>query len=54
MQTSQMHLSQKQVIFSQFFSTFFESAIHFQLFQKKMSLIPYGFLKLPTRKNVLR
>ena len=50
----QMHLSQKQKIFSQFFSAFFESALNFEHFQKKMTLIAYAFLKLPTRKHVLR
>ena len=35
-QTSQMHLSQKQNIFSEFFCAFFESALNFQHFQKKM------------------
>ena len=50
----QMHLSQKQKIFSEFFSEFFESALNFEHFQKKMTVIAYAFLKLPTRKNVLR
>ena len=35
MKTIQMHLSQKQHIFSQFFSAFFESALDFEHFQKK-------------------
>ena len=50
----QMHLSQKQKIFSEFFSEFFESALNFEHFLKKMTLIAYVFLKLPTTKNVLR
>ena len=54
MHTIQMHLSQKQKIFSQFFSAFFESALNFEHFQKKMTLIAYVFAKLPTTKNVLR
>ena len=54
MQTIQMHLSQKQKIFSDFFPAFFESAINFEHFQKKMSLIAYVFPKLPTTKDVLR
>ena len=54
MQTIQIHLSQKQKIFSQFFSPFFESALNFEHFQKKMRLIAYVFPKLPTTKNVLR
>ena len=35
MQKFQMHLSQKQNNFSQFFSAFFESALNFEHFQKK-------------------
>ena len=54
MQTIQMHLSQKQNIFSEFFSAFFESALNFEHFQKKMTLIAYVFPKLPTTKDVLR
>ena len=49
-----MHLSQKQKIFSQFVSAFFESALNFEHFQKKKMFIAYVFLKLPTAKNVLR
>ena len=54
MQTSQMHLSQKQNVFSQFFDAFFEFALSFKDLQKKMPLIPYVFPKLPTTKDVLR
>ena len=54
MQTIQMHLSQKQKIFSDFFSASFESAINFEQFQKNMPLIAYVFPKLPTTKDVLR
>ena len=54
MHTIQMHLSQKQKIFSQFFSVFLESALNFQHFQKKIWIIAYVFPKLPTTKNVLR
>ena len=54
MDTIQMHLSQKQKIFSQFFAAFFDSALNFEHFQKKMTLIAYVFPKLPTTKNVLR
>ena len=54
METIQIHLSQKQKIFSRSFSTFFESALNFEHFQKKMTLIAYVFPKLPTTKNVLR
>ena len=35
MQTIQMHLSQKQKVFSEFFLEFFEPALNFQNFQKK-------------------
>ena len=49
-----MHLSQKEKIFSQFFSAFSESTLNFEHFQKKMTLIVYVFPKLPTTKNVLR
>ena len=54
MHTIQMHLSHKEKIFSQFFAAFFESALNFEHFQKKMTLIAYVFPKLPTTKNVLR
>ena len=54
MQTIQMHLSQKQKILSEFFSAFFESALNFEHFQKKMTLMAYVFPKLPTTKNVHR
>ena len=54
MQTIQMHLSQKQKIFSEFFSAFFESALNFEHFQKEMPLIAYVFPKLSTTKDVLR
>ena len=54
MHTIQIHLSQKEKIFSQFFSAFFESALYFEHFQKKMMLIAYVFPKLTTTKNVLR
>ena len=54
MQTIQSHLSQKQKIFSQLFSTFFESALNLESFQKKVTLIAYVFPKLPTTKDVLR
>ena len=54
MHTIQMHLSQKQKIVAQFFAAFFESALNFEHFQKKMTLIAYVFPKLLTTKNVLR
>ena len=54
MEAIQMLLSQKQNIFSQFVSAFFESALNFEHFQIKMTLIPYVFSKLPTTEDVLR
>ena len=54
MQTIQKHLSQKQNISSQFFSAFFESALNFEHFQKKMTPMTYVFPKLPTTKKVHR
>ena len=46
MHTIQMHLSRKQKIFAEFFSSFPESALNFEHFQKKMTLIAYVFRKL--------
>ena len=54
MQTIQMSLSQKEKIFSEFFSSVLESALNFEHFQKTTSLIAYVFPKLPTTKDVLR
>ena len=54
MQTIQVHLSEKVKIFSEFFAAFFKSALNFEHFQKKMTLIAYVFPKLPTTKDVLR
>ena len=54
MQKIQMHLSQKQNVFSQFFAAFFEYALNFKHFEKKITLIAYVFPKLPTTKDVLR
>ena len=54
MHTIQMHLSQKQKIFSEFFSAFLKSTLNSEHFQKKMTLIAYVFPKLTTTKNVLR
>ena len=54
MHTIQIHLSQKQKIFSEFFSEFFESALNFEPFQTKRTFIAYVFPKLPTTKNLLR
>ena len=46
MHAIEMHLSEKQKIFSEFFSAFSESALNFEHFQKKMTLIAYVFPKL--------
>ena len=54
METIQMHLSQEQKFFSEFFSAFFEFALNFEHFQRKMTLIADVFPKLPTTKDVLR
>ena len=54
MQRIQMPLSQKRNIFPQFFSSFFESTLYFEHFQKKMTLTAYVFPKLPTTIDVLR
>ena len=53
MHTIQIHLPQKQKIFSQFFPAFFKSALNLEHFKKKMRLIAYVFPKLTTTKNVL-
>ena len=53
METIQTHLYQKQKIFSDFFSPFFESALNFEYFQKSMTLIAYVFPKLATTEDVL-
>ena len=54
MHTIQMHFTQKEKIFFEFFCAFFESALNFEHFQQKMTVIAYVFPKLPTTKNVLR
>ena len=51
MHTIQMHLSQKQKIFSEFFSAFSESALNFEHFQKKMTLIAYVFPKFKNHEK---
>ena len=53
MQKMQVNLSQKQNIFSQLFSAFFKSALNFDHFQKKMSLIASVLPKLPTSRDVV-
>ena len=54
MHTIQIHLSQKEKIFSEFFSAFFESSLNSEHFQKKRTFIAYIIPKLPTTKNLLR
>ena len=54
METIQMHWSQKQNIFSEFFSAFFESELNFEHFQKKMTLMVYVFPQLAAKKDVFR
>ena len=54
MQTIHIHLSRKQNIFPEYFSSLSESALNFKHFQKKMTLIAYVFLKLPTTKQLLK
>ena len=54
MEKIQMHLPQEPRFFYGFFSLFFESALNFEHFQKKMTLIAYVFPKLQTMKDVLR
>ena len=54
MQTIEMHLTKKEKLYYQFFSAFFESALNFEHFQKKITLIAYVFPKLPTTNDVLK
>ena len=51
MHTIQIHLSQNQKIFSKFFSAFFESALNFEHFQTKKTLIAYVFPKLKNHEK---
>ena len=53
MQTIPMHLTQKQNIFSEFFSAFFMPVLSFKHFRKKMNLIASVLPKLPTSKDVV-
>ena len=52
MQTIQIIFSQKQKIFSEFFSLFFEFILNFEHFQTKMTRIAYVFPKLAATKDV--
>ena len=51
MHTIQIHLSQKQKIFSQFFFAFSESALNFEHFQKKMTVIAYVFANIKNHEK---
>ena len=53
-QPIQILLSQEQEMFSQFFSEFLKSTLHFVDFQKKMTLIADVFPKLPSPEKVFR
>ena len=53
MQTIQMHLSQKQKHFSQFFLNF-QIYMKFSKFSKKITVIAYVFPTLRTPKDVVR
>ena len=53
-QPVQILLSQKQKIFSQFFSAFLKSTLNFEHFQKQMTLIAHIFPKLPSSEKVIR
>ena len=53
LQPIQILLSQKQKIFSQFFSGFLKSTLNFEHFEKKINLIADIFPKLPSTKIVI-
>ena len=53
MHTIQMHLSQKEKIFSEFFPAFFESALNSEHFQKKRMFLVMYFRNYPPRKTCL-
>ena len=53
MKTIQMLWSQKENIFSEFSAAFFESALNFEYFQKKTSLMAYVFPNYRPRKTSL-
>ena len=54
MQPIRTPLSQNDKAFSQFFLPFSKCTLHFEHFQKKMTLVAYLFPKLRTPKNVVR
>ena len=49
-----MRVSRKEKTFSDFFSAFLKSSLHFECLKKKMTLIAEVFPKLHTLKNVVR
>ena len=53
-QPIQILLSQKQMTFSQFFSEFLKFTLSLMIFKQKMALIADVFLKLGTRKKMIR
>ena len=53
LQPIQIHLSQKQKTFSEFFSAFLKSTLNFEHFKKKIKLIADVFPKLPSTKIVI-
>ena len=53
MQRNQMHLSQKQKTVSQFFCAFLKLTSNSEHSQKRITLIAYLFLKLPTPQDVV-
>ena len=53
-QPIQMHLSQKQKIFSQFVSAFFKFILNFEHLKKKMTLVADGFPNFRNSKNVVK
>ena len=49
-----MQLTQKQKMFSQFFSSFLKSKLNFEHIKKNMTLIANGLPKVPSSKNRAR
>ena len=50
----QLLLSEKQKTFSEFLSAFLKSALNFEHFKKKMTVMADIFPKLPSPKKVIR
>ena len=53
-QPIKMQISNKQKIFSLFYSRFLKSKTNFEHFEKKITLTPYLFPKLQTAKDLVR